>query len=559
MFFRNISRNQMIQSAAALCLSLLLALLASGLIAHPIHAQSTPADCGVVDAIMFPVDDMGTRGDDFGIYRGRFGGLHVGVDVAFYQYGDPVRAIARGRVTYADPAGWDSEKGVVIIEHTFPDGSVFYSLYGHMEPAGDYFFPGVGQCVAMGDIVGAVGQPTLSAPHLHFEIRDFNPDDGGPGYWDTNPLEAGWQHPVDFIQRWDLVLTVVPDATEQVTLTTSVNPSAVPPAVLSDGGLVIAHSNLLEGVGPDGGLRWRMELANTITGVMGLAGDAVLVHTSDNTVFTIQDGRYTGMWQPDVTLTGAPMAVDGAAVFLTADNALRAYAPDGTLLWGTPPLGDRVGSIAIDGDRIAVGTRPRAADLAPAWHVVGGGAMLYQVAPANPPFATFGPDGAAYLLDGPTLYRISPDFVPTPLARLPYSPGNSTALAADAQGNSYVFMALDESVIYAYDADGNPRWEAILPGTHRQPPLLAAGQDCLLYALAADGTLYAIHTADGAILGQAQLYAGGAKGSPNARLLDVQSGSDGGEIVRFGAGFLTIAALDGYTLAGLPPATCPAE
>ena len=31
---------------------------------------------------------------------------------------------------------------MVILEHTFADGSVYYSLYGHMEPIGDYFFPG---------------------------------------------------------------------------------------------------------------------------------------------------------------------------------------------------------------------------------------------------------------------------------------------------------------------------------------------------------------------------------------------------------------------------------
>ncbi len=518
-------------------------------------AAQLPEDCGVVDTIIYPVGSITRRGDDFGIFRGKFDGLHTGVDLAFYRYGDPVYAVARGRVTYANTEGWDTEKGVVIVEHTFPDGSVFYSLYGHMEAIGDYFFPGVGQCVEPGDIVGAEGDPSLSAPHLHFEIRDFLPTDGGPGYVNTNPLELGWEHPLDFIHRWQIRLGADDQTSPYISHVTALNPPSVPPLVLPDGSLITAAGSNLEGVGADGELDWRMELSDTVTGMVLLPDGRTLIRVADGTILLIQNGRYQSRWLPDQALTGAPMLIGDAVAFFTEDNALRGYMPDGVLMWGTPPLGDRVGNIALDGDKIAVGTLPRTADITPSWHLVSSGQLLYQVAPANPPQAVFGPDGSTYLLDGATLYRISADFTPTPLARLPFAAGRSTALTADAASNVYIFMALDNSLLYAYDPDGNQRWETVLPGTHRQPPLLAAGDGCLLYALATDGTLFAINTADGAILGQARLYSGGSRGNPNARLLDVLDG----EQVRFGAGYLTVMTVDGYALAGLEPETCPAS
>ena len=104
-------------------------------------AQSDIAPCGYVDGFDLPVPGIDIQHTDFAIYRARFGGLHTGIDVAFEQLGDPVRAAARGRVTYSDPAGWDTEKGVVVIQHTMPDGTLVNTLYGHMEELNDYTFP----------------------------------------------------------------------------------------------------------------------------------------------------------------------------------------------------------------------------------------------------------------------------------------------------------------------------------------------------------------------------------------------------------------------------------
>src|SRR5438034_11818695 len=98
---------------------------------QPTHAQGTNP-CGVVDAIDYPIDGVSIQNDDFGMYCAGFAGWHTGIDMAFDRYGDPVRAAARGRVTFSDPVGWGPEKGVVIIEHVFPDDSIYFTLYGHM-------------------------------------------------------------------------------------------------------------------------------------------------------------------------------------------------------------------------------------------------------------------------------------------------------------------------------------------------------------------------------------------------------------------------------------------
>ncbi|MFN8563177.1 MAG: M23 family metallopeptidase [Anaerolineae bacterium] len=170
-------------------------------------AQDAP--CGVVDALDYPIDisdTLANRYDDFGLFRSRFGGRHTGLDVAFNRRGEPVYAAARGIVTYADPEGWDTEKGVVIIRHTFPDGGIYYTLYGHMEQSDDIQFPRVGACIERGDPVGVVGWPSRGLPHLHYEIRNFLPDDGGPGYVEDNPLLSGWYDPLDFTELWQIGL-----------------------------------------------------------------------------------------------------------------------------------------------------------------------------------------------------------------------------------------------------------------------------------------------------------------------------------------------------------------
>src|SRR5574338_14758 len=93
------------------------------LIIQPARAQ---VQCGVVTSINFPVDTSAFRiVQDFAAQSPRHQGrYHTGED--WYggrgtSYGQYVRAIANGRVTFSSPNGWGRDGGVIIIEHTFPD------------------------------------------------------------------------------------------------------------------------------------------------------------------------------------------------------------------------------------------------------------------------------------------------------------------------------------------------------------------------------------------------------------------------------------------------------
>jgi outer membrane protein assembly factor BamB len=110
-------------------------------------------------------------------------------------------------VTYAQPLGWGADKGVVIVRHTFPDGSSFLSFYGHLDPPSVTLIEGT--CVARGDIVGEIGRPRTS-PHLHFEIRVHLPYATGGGYWPSDPTRAGWLPPSKTISK--VRLQVAPGA-----------------------------------------------------------------------------------------------------------------------------------------------------------------------------------------------------------------------------------------------------------------------------------------------------------------------------------------------------------
>ncbi|MCZ2097749.1 MAG: M23 family metallopeptidase, partial [Anaerolineae bacterium] len=256
-----------------------------------VAAQDAP--CGVVDALDYPLDiseTLDNRYDDFGLFRARFGGRHTGLDVAFNRLGEPVYAAARGLVTYADPEGWDTEKGVVIIRHTFPDG-IYYTLYGHMEQSDDIQFPRVGTCVERGDPVGVVGWPSRGLPHLHYEIRNFLPDDGGPGYVTDNPVLSGWFDPLDFTEMWRMRLA--PGYVGSVSFT---EVPTLPPVILDDGTSVIAQGDDVIAYTAQGRQSWRVTADGVVTGLVGLPDNRVVAHTRSGQAFTVSGGRYAALW-----------------------------------------------------------------------------------------------------------------------------------------------------------------------------------------------------------------------------------------------------------------------
>lgn len=86
-------------------------------------------------------------------------GRTAGTDVGNYKGGDPVRAMAAGRVTFVEP----TREGIVRIDH----GSGWSSGYAHM----DGITVAVGQEVAAGHPIGKVGKRGTREVHLHFDIR----------------------------------------------------------------------------------------------------------------------------------------------------------------------------------------------------------------------------------------------------------------------------------------------------------------------------------------------------------------------------------------------------
>ena len=505
------------------------------------------AQCGIVDVLDYPIDGITAGYDDFGLYRPRFEGLHTGIDIGFSRWGDPVHATARGRVTYADPEGWEMEKGVVVMQHVFPDGSIAYSVYGHMEQTDDIFFPLVGQCLERGAIVGTIGWPSRGLPHLHYEIRTVLPDEGGPGYTQTNPLLLGWYHPQDFTQLWRARLD--PAFISYATFDTV---ASLPPVALDNGTYAITREQIVEGVTQFGDLLWRVELDSIVNGIAALPGNRVVAHSRNGQAVVVQEGRYVALWQvpgPDVPF----IVLDETLIFTTNGGGIAAFDSGGQPLWSVAGAltGTRVDSFAANGSQVALAMRDgdnvnwRVVDLA--------GQVTYETQLARDPSITARHDGSWLLLDGSTLAYVQ-DGQRQALTNLDIPATRNKNIAVDAVGNSYLYLGDLENTLYAIGPQGEMRWQIAYPNPPGTlPPLVKTGSGCLVYTLDANGMLNVFDTNDGALLHQLQFYAGGDRnGNPLGRMLII----DSSERVSVASGFLTTVILDGWKLGNKQPDSC---
>ncbi len=508
----------------------------------PVHAQNAP--CGVVDALDYPIDISDTleqRYDDFGLLRPRFGGMHTGIDVAFNRRGDPVRAAARGRVTYADPNGWDTEKGVVIVQHTLPDNTVIHTVYGHMEQSDTVRFPAVGTCVERGDVVGVVGWPSRGLPHLHYEIRSFMPGDGGPGYVVENPLERGWYDPLDFTALWRIRLA--PGFIRSVSFP---NVPTLPPVIAEDAASVLAFASAIEAFSAQGSRLWRITTDGVVTGMLGLPDNRVVAHTRSGQALTLQGGRYAAVWQvsgPDAPI----LALGETVVFVTEGGGLAAFTPMGEPLWSLPGEDEITGvsDFQTNGTQVALAVRTGAGVR---WRVVDAdGQLRYETTFARVPLIAPVLTGGWLALDGSTLYSITGG-ERRELAAVTPAPARTARMTADLLGNGYIYLADAASTLISISSGGQLRWRQTYPvAPATLAPLLRTDNGCLLYALDEDGALHVFSAATGEILNGKQLYAGGLQnGSPPARLL--QPLPDNRILV--GAGFLSVLLLDGAAVSG---------
>lgn len=250
----------------------------------------------------------------YGRPNGRYNGkLHSGDDwikIDGPSLGESVHAIAPGRVTYSNPFGWGSDKGVVIIEHTLRDGTVFYTLYGHMEESETIKFPARGSCIEKDAIVGVIGDPR-PAPHLHFEIRNFDPTTPGPGYWEVDPTLNGWYNPRQFIENQQTWLS---DAHAWHILPASQEGLYPPPLLYEDGSLTLISGRYLQSYDANGRLIDQFRLPDSVNpiGLVALNQTQVLLGTADGRVQTW--GRFSGyheQWPTELGVLNAGPFVFG--------------------------------------------------------------------------------------------------------------------------------------------------------------------------------------------------------------------------------------------------------
>lgn len=495
--------------------------------AAPGYEAALQVQCGTVTAVSDPVDRAVYRlVQDFGAVSARHQGrYHTGEDYfgGREMIGQPVRAIADGRVTYSAPRGWGRDGGVVIIEHTLADGRLIYSMYGHMMEADEIVFPPRYECVRMGDIVGAVGD-ARPAPHLHFELRVNNPDIPGPGYSWENPFSLGFRHPLRMMTN--LRAWLHPAHLWHVSLVESAD-LAAPPLVLNDNSLIYLETpQLLKRATSDGRVLWRIALERAAVGLTGYQG-MTLLHYADGWITQIDaEGAALDRWNSTVAVDSAPYP----AVFPDGD-ALLFHAPDET--------GETVGSlVAFNPNRRAV--LWTLADVPPVAQIHAGRAGIAVLTTDNElltvsldgqlldraqlnalPHLSTASDGSLLVYSLGGLWRIDAGGTWSfALESAPQRLGYGAALQA-ADGRLFVF---DGARISAF-ANGAALWETVVGGAEVEAVSGIAGlslEGTTLLLTTTWGHVAAFDAATGALCGDVRLY-----GDAFVRTLWSDLGADG--------------------------------
>lgn len=476
----------------------LIALLPLRINWQPAQAQT---DCDIADVITYPVDQRTfTLAQDFAIpsfrHEGRY---HTGED----WYGgrgssvlQPVRAAAAGRVTYAYELAWGRDAGVVIIEHTFPDESVAYTVYGHLQSTPTTAFPQVFDCVSIGQVLGVVAD-VRPAPHLHFEVRLGDPNNPGPGYTREHPLTLGYREPKKFItnrQAW-----LDPAHLWHVSTGNERGPIA-PPLLLNDNSMLYLDGSTLRRATQDGRVLWRVRLDKTPVAITGFEGNSLLTF-ADGTMQLVDpnNGALGALWRVEAEFAGAPIAVVGWLIFPTPDNALVAVDESRrNILWRAediPPLT----RYHITGGRtnflIGLSTTSNEAIV-----LSGSGVLVSRMQLREPAAFATSADGVLLAYTHGGLWRIGIDG--GWLLHMPEAPGggSSSDVLLSADGRTMLF---DGETLYAFDAANAPLWQAGLPDVRGMVEL--AQYDGVTLLLAASGQIAAFN-ADGVVCGRLRVF-----------------------------------------------------
>lgn len=410
--------------------------------------------CGIAERINHPVDlNVFELAQDYGVasprHQGRF---HTGEDYFIANgrstLGQPVTAAASGRVTFSSPRGWGRDGGVIIIEHTFPDGTVIYTQYGHIMESETVTFPPRLSCVEAGETIAIIGE-SRPAPHLHFEVRVANPDVPGPGYSRAAPEDDGWRRPSEVITNMQARL----NRGYRWSVTTGI---ATAPLVLDDNSLMVATGNTLRRITPDGRILWRVNGDKAVTDITGFQANP-LVFYADGTVGRVDfEGNAGERWQLAFTPDRVPLQMGDALVFHTTDDTLAAISADRRdVLWeleGIPPYADGY----VGNDLIALATDTEIRLITHAGELVD----TVQVE-AGASFASM-PDGDLLVYTQGGLWRVTADGTWSQAldADIPASDNPSRAVLAAPDGRIFLTDGTD---LYAFSRMGTQVWAADLP------------------------------------------------------------------------------------------------
>ena len=442
----------------------------------PTQAQ----DCGIADVITYPVDQRTfTLAQDFGIpsyrHEGRY---HTGED----WYGgrgtsvlQPVRAAAAGRVTYAYSLAWGRDAGVVIVEHTFPDERVAYTVYGHLQSTATTPMPQVFDCVTIGQVLGSVAD-VRPAPHLHFEVRTRNGNDPGAGYTVQHPTTLGYREPKKFITNQQAQLD--PAYLWRVNTTEERGPLSAPLLLNDNSMLYLDGGTTLRRATQDGRVLWRVRLDKPAVAITGYQGASLLTF-ADGTMQIVDPnaGALGSSWRVPLQFSGAPILIDVLDWLLFPTQTGALVAIDETrrnIVWqldDIPP----VQRYHITGGRtnVVLGliTQQPDTNVTEAISISGSGALIDRVQLRESGSFATSTDGAllAYTLGG--LWRVGVDA--SWLLHMPDAPGggDSSAVlvtsvldpAAELPTTQQRTLLFDGETLHAYDAGGDVLWRAGLP------------------------------------------------------------------------------------------------
>jgi murein DD-endopeptidase MepM/ murein hydrolase activator NlpD len=445
------------------------------MIAGLLLAGGTPAaaqgQCGFADGFAWPVDISAfSISQDYAVQSARHQGrFHTGEDWFIDRspvpgstrgtaYGEYVRAVANGRVVLSDTNAWGSDGGVILVEHTMPDSSIAYSMYGHLTEETGALFPARFACVRTGDILGAVAD-VRPAPHLHFEMRVGDNLTPGPGYVWLDPESLGYRRPGKFMINWNARLHAA--YRWHIDLADETGPAA-PPIVNSDNSLIYldraAGVERVVYATPDGRVLWRTLLASDAVGLDATGGDIVYADGGYQPVFN--DGALGTRLSLGYPVRDVYASEEGGVLMLTDDGLAHVtLRPGGDARprenWRIAPADAVLSRLETSAWRAFITQSPAGSTQ---FMLAGAdGGVIDTAFLSEPAAVTAAPDGHAVVFARGGLWNVDADGVWSLRdPAFPFTGGEHGAAVMDDSGRLFVF---DGRVTAAFNPDGQGAWQ----------------------------------------------------------------------------------------------------